>query len=549
MTEDPFEAHLQRAEACFQSGDPLRAGQIWQAILKRVPDHAVARQGLIRVKQALEAHAQPAVSKEELDTLLRQASQLWDLGVPDDAIEKWEKVLQVDPENSEAKTFIAMVKKEQAEAAAATAPTHRSRTPHEEMTAALPISAPKRPDEPLPRPAPSASKEELDTLLRQASQLWDLGVPDDAIEKWEKVLQLDPENADAKAFLGMVKKEQAEAAAAQPKPAPPPPPAARDEMTATLPTMVHEGEDPRMLQGEHLLVLERFEEAIYAFQQALAHQPGNSRAKEGLARAQAGVTALREPDQPAPSREVVLPATLTTTAPPRRLGLNIPAPLKRLAAHPLARSPVLWGVLLGSVLITSIGITYWRQAAKDRQLRADVSRAIQESIAPVLRASVILDLNETPASILEEGKAVLSEDPLRAYHRAKEALRRSPQDAAAAQLLEAARGSLSKGVPLPEGTWEAQVKVGNLDGAIAIILGQLRSAPEDPALLRNATTLLSSRAQIQASKGNLGAAKEDLMRLRAFYPDDKAWNARIQLLDHIQAQPKAEQAGWIALLG
>jgi hypothetical protein len=231
------------------------------------------------------------------------------------------------------------------------------------------------------------------------------------------------------------------------------------------------------------------------------------------------------------------------------LGLNIPAPLKQLAAHPLARSPVFWGLLVGSALITIIGITYWRQAAKDRQLRADVSRAIQDSIAPVLRASVIVDLNETPASILEEGKAVLLEDPLRAYHRAKETLRRSPQDAAAAQLLEAARISLTKAGSLPAGTWEAQVKVGNLDGAIAILLGLLRNAPDDPALLRKATFLLSSRAQIQASKGNLGAAKEDLMRVRAFYPEDKAWNARIQLLDHIQAQPKAEQAGWIALLG
>ena len=306
-------------------------------------------------------------------------------------------------------------------------------------------------------------------------------------------------------------------------------------MTTTLPSMVHEGEDPRIIQGEHLLALERFDEAIYAFQQALTHQPGNIRAQQGLALAQA--------------HGVVLPATLTAAAPPRRLGLDIPAPLKQLASHPLARSPVFWGVLVGSLLVTTIGITYWRQAAKDRQLRADVSRAIQDSIAPVLRASVIVDLNETPASMLEEGRAALSEDPLRAYHRAQEALRRSPQDAAAAQLLEAARGSLADAGPLPDGNWEAQVKAGNLDGAIAILLGQLRSAPEDPSLLRKAASLLSSRAQIHATKGNLTAAKDDLIRIRAFYPEDKAWSARIQLLDHIQAQPKAEQAGWIALLG
>lgn len=456
MTEDPFEAHLQRAEACFRSGEPLRAGQIWQAILKRVPDHAAARQGLIRVKRALEETSAPA--------------------------------------------------------------------------------------------QPGLNQEELDTLLRQASQLWDLGVPDDAIEKWEKALQLDPENAEAKAFIGMVKKEQAEAAAAPPKP-PPPLPAAREELTATLPTMVQEGEDPRMLQGEHLLVLERFEEAIYAFQQALTHQPGNTRAQEGLARARAGAHSLREPEQPASSREVALPATLTAAAPPRRLGLNIPAPLQQLVAHPLARSPVFWGVLVGSALVTSIGITYWRQAARDRQLRADVSRAIQDSIAPVLRASVIVDLDETPASILTEGKAVLSDDPLRAYHRAQEALRRSPQDTAAAQLLEEARRSLEQPVPHAAGTWEAKVKVGNLDGALDLLLGRLRSAPEDPNLLRKATSLLSARAQIQASKGDLEAARENLLRIRAFYPEDKAWSARIQLLDHIQAQPKGDQAGWIALLG
>lgn len=455
MSEDPYEGHLQRAEESLRAGDPMRAGQIWQAILKRVPDHPIARQGLIRVKQALEAASAPA-------------------------------------------------------------------------------------------PA-AVSAEELATMLRQASQLWDLGVPEDAVAKWEAVLAIDPGNAEAQAFIAMVRKEQAEEAAKPPKPAPPPAPVHPEEMTSTIPAMVQEGEDPRVVQGEHLLTLNRYEEAIYAFQQALAHQPDHARALAGLARAQAAVRPPQELVQ-APPRPVALPASLTTT-PARRLGLDLPAPLRELLAHPWVHSPTVWGVALASLLIVGIGISYWRQAAKDRQLRADVTQAIQEALAPVLRASVIIDLNETSASILAEGKSALGEDPLLAYHRAKEVLRRSPQDAPAAQLLETARTALAKVGSVPEGSWEAKVREGDLDSALALLLAQLRMNPDDPILLRKTASLLGSRAQLQALKGNLGTARESLQKARALFPEDPAWNARLKLLDHIQSQPKAEQSGWIALLG
>ena len=54
---DPFEAYLKRATDLFEAGDIVRAGQIWQAILKKVPDHQVARAGLYRVKLYFDSRA------------------------------------------------------------------------------------------------------------------------------------------------------------------------------------------------------------------------------------------------------------------------------------------------------------------------------------------------------------------------------------------------------------------------------------------------------------------------------------------------------------
>ena len=47
MTPDTYESYLLQAEALFAEGEVVKAGQIWQAILKQQPTHAVARERLM----------------------------------------------------------------------------------------------------------------------------------------------------------------------------------------------------------------------------------------------------------------------------------------------------------------------------------------------------------------------------------------------------------------------------------------------------------------------------------------------------------------------
>ena len=53
MTSDPYSTYLSQADALFNQGEMVKAGQIWQAILKQQPAHAEARQRLLDLKQHL----------------------------------------------------------------------------------------------------------------------------------------------------------------------------------------------------------------------------------------------------------------------------------------------------------------------------------------------------------------------------------------------------------------------------------------------------------------------------------------------------------------
>ena len=51
MTTDPYAPYLRQADDLFANGDIVKAGQIWQAILKQQPGHTTARERLLAVKQ------------------------------------------------------------------------------------------------------------------------------------------------------------------------------------------------------------------------------------------------------------------------------------------------------------------------------------------------------------------------------------------------------------------------------------------------------------------------------------------------------------------
>lgn len=591
MTQDPYASYLQQADALFAAGDVVKAGQIWQAILKREPAHGPAREGLLKVKAILDQPkaeavasappepepappaapvapvAPPGPSQDELDLMVRQGCTLYDMGQVEDALGKWEEVLVHAPNHAMALEYAGGARKELGLAPGAPAG----------LPAPAPAAPAKAPEAAAVKPAGDPS--EIDALLRGAAQLYDMGVVEEAMDKWRKVLELDPDHEQARSFIRMAEKEEAEnrqrwaaatsamtsQAPASPAPASPLPstpghvqssPLA--DATVAMPSQLH-GQEPRLAQARHLLETGHANEAVHAFRQLVEENPNNQEARNGLAQAQAALVTSTAPpgqgqrlmaDWVVATKSVPVPAAVTSAAPPKRGGLQIPEVLRAIQLPPWVLTPTFLGGVAGGFLALGIGLHFYRAAQQDRRLLADVQAALQAAKAPVAKATAIADLDESPAAILAEGQKALKDDPLRAYHRAKEVLRRAPSDGAAAQLLERARLALVPlgSTPVTRAEADAAFRDRDLVKADRLMDAVLRADPENRELLLRATRLLSLLAQAHAAGGEWDEAREALLRARALAPQDRTWNARLSLVDRIKDQPRQEQPGWIALL-
>jgi tetratricopeptide (TPR) repeat protein len=652
MASDPYAPHLERARALFASGEALQAGQIWQAILKKQPDHAEARAGLLQVKRWMESRRtpepvaapppafpepapyvagrgfkstvpykplkteepalmpedaeempapepeapSPAFVSEELEPverLLKEGCTLFDMGQTEDALLKWEQILLQDPGHALARAYIAQAQQE-----LGYDPTEIP------APAAPPYSAPAR------APVLPVEPEEL---LRRASQLYEMGSLEESIATLQRILDLDPGHADAQRFLLLAKRELAESTppshppppqlagpAAPPPPLPKPPPPvppmpayAAPTLHQTVPTPTPDPppriQEPlaqartsgfisqpgrsasdtleqKLSQGERLLLLGRYEEAGFAFQMALSVAPDDARALEGLERAkgQAPPKALAETTQPglsaapmpaaaplpAAPAPVQPPASVTTPAASRQ-GPELPRSLQDLSQHPLLGSTrfLVGGAVL--VVVLGVGLQVLQRQRRDERLRTAVTSARENAVAPISMAVRTLDLVETVSAVRQEADAVMAFDPVRSFHRAKELLRRDPADAVGAALLEKAKAALLAdpvpGVSLTE--FQRLLNTGDLESAERAIDALLRARPEEPDLMLRAARLERVLAGLHASKGEWAEARIALQKGRALFPEDKSWQARLQLLERIQSMPKAEQAGWLAFLG
>ncbi|MBP1628928.1 MAG: hypothetical protein H6Q00_3403, partial [Holophagaceae bacterium] len=139
---DPYESYLQRADQLFQAGEVVQAGQIWQAILKRVPGHERAQAGLYQVKLHFDSRAtQDGLSEaspksgdprdtatalpgaaptkaalappspSDLSRALDKGCALYDAGQVEDALRIWEEVLEQDPDNNLAKGYLQQARR------------------------------------------------------------------------------------------------------------------------------------------------------------------------------------------------------------------------------------------------------------------------------------------------------------------------------------------------------------------------------------------------------------------------------------------------------
>ncbi|HEX7553125.1 MAG TPA: hypothetical protein VF378_06195, partial [Geothrix sp.] len=558
MTSDPYAPHLRQADAFFANGEIIKAGQIWQAILKQQPTHAKAREGLMAVKQRLlalreaeaataqappdplpmggpdpekrlaaaplpppptrveavapveapgEALAAPFVAPApslprpepaslpvappasmpqvahfllpsldgplypaprrvitgslDPDRLVAEGCTLYDMGQIEDALRKWDRALAMDPAHALARSYANGARRE------------LGLDPVPATSLAAPSQVEAYP-----------AGEDVDKLLREAVQLYDMDLVEEAIPKWERVLVLEPHRHEVEGYLKMALGELGRGPAHAAGPASP------NDAIPEVETL-----ELRLKQAEHLLHLQRHEEAAFTYQQALRLSPGDARALLGLERCRKPSTTVRDsgvalhsftpvmaldtlgriamadqdtrPPLPTEGLGIQPPAALLMAAPVPRVGLSVPDRVRQATGRmPWLRETKLLAILSGSLLTLLVGFAFLQGYRRDQALKEDVRAAREAAVAPLSQQTQSPDLVESADALREEAEATLLTDPLRAFLRAEALVNLNPKDAAGAQLLEKTRAALPGGVTgssLPE--FQKHLQNGDLEAA------------------------------------------------------------------------------------
>ena len=593
MTSDPYSTYLTQADALFAQGEMVKAGQIWQAILKQQPAHPEARQRLLDLKQHLlalrereAANPQPpppaAVAAPpaplpdpepapgpgptpepgpsshsapvDADRLLAEGCTLYDMGQLDDALQKWGLVLAQDPSHVLARGYVNGVLRE------------LGRPPLDVAAAPAPIQVHDH-----------HADEDFDKLLREAVQLYDMGLTEEAITKWERALVLEPSRSDIEGYLQQARAELGETVAPVPVPAPTRTPTPVSAQATTAAPSNAEALDLKLRQAEHLLTMQRHEEAAFTFQQALGIDPGNDLALQGLMRCRKpsgtpsgssapeprsvqasamdtqGRIAMTLEDSPYGSgaQAVQVPETVAKQTTPAREGLSLPDQLRSATDRmPWLQNPKVLMGLGGGLVVVILVLGGLHSYRKDQALKEEVRAARQAAVAPLAEQTTAQDLSESPASLRQEAEATQVTDPLRAYLRAEALVAQQPGDPAAAQLLEKSRSGLAGGVTgasLPE--FQKHVQDGDLETAAKVMDTLLRATPGDASLRARAARLHLALCSAHSAQAKWDKAEEDLLRGRALFPTDKTWQVRLKLLEKVKALPKEQRPAWITLLG
>jgi tetratricopeptide (TPR) repeat protein len=524
MPADPYQAHLDRAASLFDAGDVVQAGQIWQAILKRDPANQAARAGLFRVKAALDQKN----GAWDNERILQEGCTLFDMGQPADALQKWEQVLAHDPGHKLARAYANDARRE----------------------LGLPPLAPARGGaQPAAQAFPAQAPPDLDQLVREGVQLYDLGMTEEAMVKWGRVLELRPEHKDALEYLRMARRDQAQAATpardARPAPAPAPIPAENSFET-------------QIWRAEQLLRERRLEEAGAAFQQLLDQGSQDPRVLHGYQQSRA-LLAARAPEPPslpaqaAPARPAIQPVgppRALTVRPPQRDGFRLPGALSGLRLPARLATPRNLMIAGGVAILVITGLTVYGLRRREAALREAVAVAKQNALRPVSRMVDIPQLTEPLEAVRAEAEQAMAEDPLLAYLRAQEWQRRDPDNSAATLLLQHAKDKLTFMQPTATlADYDRALQAGDLETARRAILSLLRHDPDDPDLRGRARKVLLALAPVYAGDERMGKAREALRLGRALFPQDLTWPAKLKLLEAIQDMAKPDRTPWLQLLG
>ena len=503
--------HLREASELFGSGEALKAGQIWRAILKKDPSNDEAKAGLLKVRDALSADAgtatpapepslkatpgpapeqsaaapapikppsTPVTANEDIELCLREGCSLYDAGARCEALSAWEKVLAIDPGHSQALSFVRGVRKE--------------------LGLAMPDSAQPAPKAP-PRPQLSkAQQEEAKAFIERGVQLYENGLFKDALGAWESALALDSANNLVKGYIGMVQKDMEALSAAAPKSSP--------------------------------------DEAIQAPTEPEPIEPDS-----------------RHPGvQAAPSAKVAqVPSFITQRAETRRQGPELPKEIVNVPMPSWFAKPLFLKITILVALLLAVGTVWIRTVRKDSLLRATQEAIRDEAIKSVRQSNRIENLTPTPTELKSQAQRAMNGNPLMAYLLAQEIINRDPSDTTAARLLDQANHAMAVS-PLPRvsgGDFSRLMAAGNLEDAGTLMEARLRQSPNDMKARENLArvSLLMARTLLEHEKWD--SARSHLLMGAALFPNDPTWQARLKLLERLRSVPKDEQRRWIELLG
>jgi tetratricopeptide (TPR) repeat protein len=518
---DPFQSHLNRAASLFEAGDVVQAGQIWQAILKRDPAHQAALAGLYQVKVFFEQKNGAGDS----DRLLHEGCTLFDMGQVRDALQKWERILATEPRHKLALAYANDARRD---------------------LGLPPLPAPRDPA-PAAEEAPRAG---ADQLVLEGVQLFDMGMPEEAVAKWQRALELNPQHPDAPGYLRMARREHEQEAR---------PPAASPALPPAPAVAVNE---TQIWRAEQLLRDWRLEEAVQAFQRLLDQGPQDPRVVQGHHQAKALLAAQDEPHggneavaEPSPRpvsipQPVGPPQALTARSPAPRDGFRLPGGMKGLGLPRWLNQPRNLMLTFSLAVLGLLGLVLFGVHRREAALKEAVVTAKLNALKPVSRLVQIPTLPETLEAIRREAEGAVGDDPLLAYFRAQEWQRRDPDDPAAAQLVQRSRDKLIVLAPSAAlADVDKALQAGDLEGARKDILELLRHDPDDLDLRGRARKVLLGLAPLYAGDDRMGKARDALFLGRAMFPQDLTWQARLKLLEALQAMAKPDRTPWIQLLG
>lgn len=171
--------HYQQGSKMAQKDQWLEAALSWKQALKLDPGHEPSRASLEKAEQKIRAFQQKRGLASKADEHVAQGIRHYLDGRYEAAIHEWELAAALEPNRDHLAEYIEKA---------------RNKRLQEEVKN---LKEEKK-----------SSDLEVDVMTQQAYTFYSLGKTDRAIELWQKVLVLDPENEDAKAALNQALKKK-----------------------------------------------------------------------------------------------------------------------------------------------------------------------------------------------------------------------------------------------------------------------------------------------------------------------------------------------------